>query len=157
MKMVTPFLWFNDNAEEAAKFYVSIFPKSKIIGKSYYPKGTPGPEGSVMTVEFELNGHRFTALNGGPIFRFTEAVSFAVHCKTQKEIDYYWKKLTSKGGMEIECGWLKDRYGLSWQIVYEGQLKMLLGKDKKKTERIMQAVMSMKKPDIAELKKASKS
>src|ERR1044071_7144397 len=115
IQKITPFLWFDSQAEEAARFYTSIFKKSKIGKISRYPEGSPGPAGSVMTVDFQIEGQQFIALNGGPDFKFTEAVSFVVNCKTQKEVDYYWKKL-SAGGSEVQCGWLRDKYGLSWQI-----------------------------------------
>jgi predicted 3-demethylubiquinone-9 3-methyltransferase (glyoxalase superfamily) len=115
MQKITPFLWFDNQAEEAARFYVSIFRNSKILGVSRYGEGGPGPQGSVMTVTFELDGQRFIALNGGPHFKFTEAISFSVDCKTQEEVDEFWRRL-SEGGEEGQCGWLKDKYGLSWQI-----------------------------------------
>ena len=117
MPKITPFLWFDNSAEQAAQFYTSIFRNSKILQTSRYPEGAPGPKGSVMTMKFELNGQEFIALNGGPHFKFNEAISFEVNCETQKEIDEYWEKLTSGGGKEVQCGWLKDKYGLSWQIV----------------------------------------
>src|ERR1044071_2479474 len=114
---ITPFLWFNDNAEEAIDFYCSIFPNSKLLGVSRYGDAGPGPKGSVMTASFELDGQKFTALNGGPLFKFTEAISFVIPCKNQEEVDYYWSKLTGDGGEESMCGWLKDKFGLSWQEV----------------------------------------
>lgn len=151
---ITPFLWFDGNAEEAANFYVSIFKNSKIRSIAHYPKGTPGPAGSVMTVDFELEGQQYTALNGGPHFKFNEAVSFVVHCKTQKEVDRYWDALTADGGKPVQCGWLTDKYGLSWQIVPEIMLKWNLGKEPKKTQAAFKAMMKMVKLDIAKLKAA---
>jgi predicted 3-demethylubiquinone-9 3-methyltransferase (glyoxalase superfamily) len=149
---ITTFLWFNDNAEEATKFYCSIFPNSKILGTSHYGDAGPMPKGTVMTVDFLLNGQRFTALNGGPHFKFTEAISLVAHCEDQEEIDRYWKKLTEDGGQEVECGWLKDKYGLSWQIVPTGLMEML--HDPEKSNRVMKEVMQMKKLDVAKLKQA---
>ena len=157
MQKISPCLWFDDKAEEAAKFYTSIFKNSKIKGITHY--GDAGaavsgrPKGSVMTVAFELDGQQFTALNGGPIFKFTEAVSLEVSCKTQKEVDYFWEKL-SQGGKKSQCGWLKDKYGLSWQIVPEPLRKMFLDKDPKRTERVMQAMLQMSNLDIQVLKDA---
>jgi predicted 3-demethylubiquinone-9 3-methyltransferase (glyoxalase superfamily) len=155
---ITPFLWFEDKAEEAAKFYVSIFKKSKVLKTTRYSDAAANasgrPKGSVMTVEFVLEGQRFVALNGGPHFKFSEAVSFVVNCKTQAEIDMFWKKL-SAGGEESQCGWLKDKYGLSWQIVPDSLWEMLTAKGGAKTERIMQAVLQMRKLDIKTLKEAS--
>lgn len=155
MPKPTPFLWFDSQAEEAAKFYTSIFPNSKIGTTARYGSSGPGPAGSVMTVQFELDGQTFTALNAGPIFKFNEAVSFVVPCKTQDEIDHYWSKLTSGGGKESECGWLKDKFGLSWQIV--PAILPELMKDPVKGNRVMQAVLKMKKLDIAELRRAAES
>jgi predicted 3-demethylubiquinone-9 3-methyltransferase (glyoxalase superfamily) len=155
MQKITPMLWFDDQAEEAARFYVSVFKNSKMGSVSRYGEGMPGKKGSVMTAGFEINGQSFTALNGGPQFKFTEAVSFVVHCKTQEEIDYYWDKLTSGGGKEVECGWLKDKFGLCWQIVPEGLLDLLKQSDQQKTDRVMQAVMRMKKLDLAALQRAA--
>ncbi|HTK25783.1 MAG TPA: VOC family protein, partial [Pyrinomonadaceae bacterium] len=116
MQKITPFLWFDNNAEEAMNFYTSVFKDSKQVKVSRYPEGAPAPAGSVMVAEFELEGQRFIALNGGPQFKFTEAVSFVVNCETQEEVDYYWSRLTADGGAESMCGWLKDKFGLSWQI-----------------------------------------
>ena len=157
MQKVTPFLWFDDEAEEAAKFYTSIFKNSKIgkiarYGKEGFEVHGRQP-GTVMTVEFEIDGQKFVALNGGPQFKFTEAVSFAVDCKTQEEVDMLWKKLT-EGGEESVCGWLKDKYGLSWQITPTVLGEMLADKDPKKAGRVMTAMLKMKKIDIATLKKA---
>jgi predicted 3-demethylubiquinone-9 3-methyltransferase (glyoxalase superfamily) len=153
MPKITPFLWFDSQAEEAAKFYCSVFPNSKILRTAYYGEGAPGPKGSVMTVEFELDGQRHIALNGGPLFKFTEAVSFVVDCKTQKEIDTYWNKLL-EGGEESQCGWLKDRYGLSWQITPTILGELLSDPDAQKAKRVMQAMLKMKKIEIEPLKKA---
>lgn len=153
MPKITPFLWFDGQAEEAAKFYVSVFKNSKILRVTRYGDAGPGPKGSVMTVEFELDGEEFTALNGGPEFKFTEAVSFTVHCKTQAEVDEFWNKL-SAGGKEVECGWLKDKYGLSWQITPDILSEMLNDPDPQKAKRVMEAMMKMKKIDIDALKKA---
>ena len=150
---VTTFLWFDNNAEEAVNFYVSVFKNSKVVGTSHYGESGPGPKGSVMTIEFDLDGQRFTALNGGPTFKFTEAISLVVHCETQEEIDYFWEKL-SEGGQKVECGWLKDKFGLSWQIVPNFLMELLLG-DSQRSERVMKAVMKMQKLDIAELRKAA--
>ena len=155
MHKVTPFLWYDTQAEEAAKFYVSIFPKSKILKMARYGDAGPGPKGSVMTVEFELAGQRMIALNGGPHFKFTEAISLSVDCKDQKEVDHYWSKL-SQGGQESMCGWLKDKYGLSWQINPSILGKLLSDKDAKKAQRVMEAMLKMKKIDIAALNAAAK-
>jgi predicted 3-demethylubiquinone-9 3-methyltransferase (glyoxalase superfamily) len=155
MQKITPFLWFNDNAEEAMKFYVSIFKKSKIGKIARYGDAGPGPKGSVMTVAFKLEGQDFVALNGGPQFKFTEAISFVVNCETQKEIDGYWKKL-SKGGKEVQCGWLKDKYGLSWQIVPTVLAKLLEDKDPARSQRVMKAMLQMVKIDIKTLQRAYK-
>ena len=160
MQKITPFLWFDNQAEAAAKFYTSIFKESKILNAVRY--GEEGervsgkPKGSVMTVKFQLAGQRFFALNGGPQFKFNEAVSFVVSCKTQKEVDYFWEKL-SAGGTEVQCGWLKDKFGVSWQIVPEVLGELLNGRDAAKSERVMQALLKMKKLDIRKLKEAVKS
>jgi predicted 3-demethylubiquinone-9 3-methyltransferase (glyoxalase superfamily) len=153
MKGITPFLWFNDNAQEAVDFYVSVFPNSRVTGTSRYGETGPGPKGSVMTVAFELDGTRFTALNGGPNFKFTEAVSFVVHCDTQEEVDRYWAKL-SEGGATNVCGWLKDKYGLSWQIVPVYVMQVLEEGNPRKTEAMMREIVKMTKLDIAPLKRA---
>jgi predicted 3-demethylubiquinone-9 3-methyltransferase (glyoxalase superfamily) len=147
---IAPFLWFDSNAEKAADFYISIFPNSRKLSELRNTGDAPGPKGGVLTVSFELDGLRFTALNGGPVYQFTPAISFVVRCDTQQEIDDYWSKLTA-GGKEIQCGWLVDKFGLSWQIVPE-RLPDLL-----KHPRAMQAMMTMKKLDIAELERASQS
>ena len=154
MPKITPFLWFDNSAEQAAQFYTSIFRNSKILQTSRYPEGAPGPKGSVMTMKFELNGQEFIALNGGPHFKFNEAISFVVDCETQKEIDEYWEKLTSGGGKEVQCGWLKDKYGLSWQIVPAALGQLMADKDPMKAKRVTQAMLKMVKLDIEALKKA---
>ena len=159
MQKITPFLWFDDQAEAAVKFYTSIFKNSKIGKIARYDKAgekaAGRPAGSVMTVEFQLEGQKFVALNGGPIFKFTEAVSFVVNCKTQAEVDFYWKKL-SVGGKEVQCGWLKDKYGLSWQIVPTVLGELLSSKDAAKSQRVMQAMLTMVKLDIKKLKQAAR-
>jgi predicted 3-demethylubiquinone-9 3-methyltransferase (glyoxalase superfamily) len=151
---ITPFLWFDSNAEEAANFYTSIFKDSSVNGKSYYGEGGPGPKGSVMVVSFSLSGQNFTALNGGPIFKFTEAVSFVVNCDSQEEVDYYWDNLLD-GGQASQCGWLKDKFGLSWQIVPVRLMELLQDKDPGKRNRVMQAMMKMIKIDVPVLEKAA--
>jgi predicted 3-demethylubiquinone-9 3-methyltransferase (glyoxalase superfamily) len=148
--LITPFLWFDSNAEEAADFYVGVFPNSRKLSELRNTGDAPGPTGGVLTVSFELDGLRFTALNGGPVYQFTPAISFVVRCETQQEIDDYWSKLTA-GGKEIQCGWLVDKFGLSWQIV-PARLPELL-----KHPKGMQAMMKMKKLDIAELERAAQS
>lgn len=153
MPKITPFLWFDHQAEEAANFYVSIFPNSRIRQISRYGEAGPGPAGSVMVVAFELDGQEFTALNGGPLFKFTEAVSFVVQCETQAEVDRYWARLT-EGGEEGECGWLRDRYGLSWQIVPTALPKLMSGRNPEGSNRAMQAMLRMKKLDIEALERA---
>ena len=153
MQKITPFLWFDTQAEEAARFYVSVFKNSKIVGVSRYGEAGPGPRGSVMTVTFELGGQEFIALNGGPHFKFTEAVSFSVDCKTQEEVDEFWRKL-SEGGEEGQCGWLKDKYGLSWQINPRILGEMLSDADPEKSKRVMEAMLKMNKIDIAALQQA---
>ncbi len=150
---ITPFLWFDREAEEAASFYVSLFENSRINSVVRYGKAGPGPEGSAMTVSFELAGQQFTALNGGPHFRFNEAVSFVVNCLDQKEVDYFWDKL-SEGGKESQCGWLKDRYGVSWQIVPIALSSLLKGDDPAASGRVMKALLQMKKLDISALENA---
>lgn len=157
MQKITPFLWYDDKAEEAANFYVSIFKNSKIGRTTRYDeqssKAAGRPKGTVMTIEFQLDGQDFVALNGGPIFKFTEAVSFVVNCETQEEVDEFWTKLTA-GGEEVQCGWLKDKYGLSWQIVPTVLTEMLQDKDPAKAQRVMKAMLQMKKIDIPTLKQA---
>lgn len=158
MQKITPFFWFNNNAEEAVKFYTSIFKKSKILNiarnTEANAKATGSKVGSVLVIDFELNGQRFTAMNGGPMYKFNPAISFFVECKTQAEIDRYWKKLTSGGGKEIQCGWLEDKFGVSWQIVPEKITTWLANKDREKASRVMDAVMQMVKLDIKKLKAA---
>ncbi|HEV8657071.1 MAG TPA: VOC family protein [Thermoanaerobaculia bacterium] len=156
MQKITPFLWFDGNAEEAVKFYKSVFQDSKIGKVTRYGEAGPGPKGTVMTATFEIEGQEFIALNGGPQFKFTEAISFVVNCKTQKEVDYFWEKL-SDGGEKSQCGWLKDKFGLSWQIVPTALLKMLSNRDAKRSQRVMKAMLQMKKIDIAALKRAYES
>jgi predicted 3-demethylubiquinone-9 3-methyltransferase (glyoxalase superfamily) len=151
---INPFLWFDNNAEEAANYYITVFKNSKINRITRYTKAGPGPEGSVVTAEFELDGQTFVALNGGPVFKFTEAVSFVVNCETQEEVDYYWNKLIADGGEESQCGWLKDKFGLSWQIVPTLLIDYIADKDTKKAARVMQEMMTMKKIIIADIQKA---
>jgi predicted 3-demethylubiquinone-9 3-methyltransferase (glyoxalase superfamily) len=152
---IKPFLWFDANAEEAANFYVSVFKNSKILSVARYPEGGPGPKGQVMTVSFELDGQEFVGLNGGPKFQFTEAISLEVDCESQAEVDELWKKLTAGGGQEVQCGWLKDKFGLSWQIVPRRLNELFQDKDPKVQQRVMQAMLQMKKLDIAGLEKAA--
>ena len=154
MPKITPFLWFNNQAEEAAKFYTSIFKKSKIGTVTRYGDAGPGPKGTAMTVTFNIEGQEFIALNGGPHFSFTEAISFVVDCKTQAEIDYFWEKL-SAGGQKSRCGWLKDKYGLSWQIVPSGLGELIANKNPEKSKRAMEAMMQMDKLDIDRLQEAA--
>jgi len=157
MQKITPFLWFDNQAEEAVKFYTSIFKNSKIGSMARYDEAASAaagrPKGSVMTASFVLEGQEFIALNGGPLFKFSEAISFVVNCDTQKEIDYYWDKLTD-GGEESQCGWLKDKFGLSWQIVPSSLSKLISGPDTGKSKRAMAALMKMKKLIIADLENA---
>jgi predicted 3-demethylubiquinone-9 3-methyltransferase (glyoxalase superfamily) len=150
---ITPCLWFDSNAEDAVKFYLTVFKNSKKGKVSYYGEGAPLPKGTILTIEFQIAGQKFLALNGGPYFKFTEAVSFVVNCETQKEIDYYWEKL-SKGGTKVQCGWLKDKFGLSWQIVPTLLNELITAKNSEKSSRVFQAIMKMKKLDINALKKA---
>src|SRR5579864_8234079 len=153
MHKITPFLWFDDKAEEAANFYVSIFKNSKVGRVTRYGERAPGPKGKVMSVTFELDGQEFYALNGGPMFSFTPAISFFVNCETQEEVDELWRNL-SAGGEESRCGWLKDRYGLSWQIIPSVLGRMLQDKDGKKAKRVMEAMLQMGKIDINRLQQA---
>jgi len=153
MQKITPFLWFDTQAEEAARFYCSVFKNSKITDISRYEPGSPRPAGTAMSVTFTLDGQEFMALNGGPEFKFTEAISLFVHCETQAEVDELWTKLTA-GGEEVQCGWLKDKYGLSWQIVPEGLGECLGGPDANGSRRAMQAMLQMKKLDIGKLRQA---
>ena len=154
MQKITPFLWFNDNAEEAMNLYVSIFNNSKILSLNRYGEGAPVPAGTVMTATFQLEGQEFMALNGGPHFKFTEAISLFVNCETQEEVDTLWAKLTADGGEESQCGWLKDKFGLSWQIIPSALGEALGNPDPAKAQRAMQAMLQMKKIDIQKLKDA---
>ncbi len=154
MQKITPNLWFDTEAEEAASFYTSIFENSRIVSVAHYTEAGPRPAGMVMTVEFELDGQRFVGINGGPQFTFDEAVSFQIACETQEEVDYYWERL-SEGGSEGPCGWLKDRFGLSWQVVPTGMEELFGGPDRERAERAMQAMLAMRKIDIAALRSAA--
>ncbi len=154
MQKITPFLWFDNNAEEAVNFYINTFKDGKITGISRYGEGMPMPAGTAMTIGFELFGQHYTALNGGPMFKFTEAVSFVVHCKDQTEVDHYWNTLTANGGQEQMCAWLKDKYGLSWQIVPDAMIAMMSDNDGEKAQRVAMAIMKMKKIIIADLEAA---
>ncbi len=151
---ITTFLWFDKEAEEAVQFYTSIFKNSKILKVSRYGEAGPGPKGSAMSVSFELDGQEFMALNGGPQFKFTEAVSLVVNCETQKEVDEFWSTL-SAGGQEVQCGWLKDKYGLSWQVVPMALSRLLADPDPQKAKRVMEAMLQMKKIDVAGLERAA--
>lgn len=159
MQKITSFLWFNDGAEEAARFYVSVFKRAKIIRRMYYPEGAPAPAGSLATIEIELLGQRFVLLNAAdipePAFKFNESVSFVVNCTTQREIDYYWRKLTSGGGKPSACGWLKDKYGVSWQITPTLLIDLVTGKDRAKAARAFQAMLQMGKIDLRKIKRAA--
>lgn len=154
MKKITPFLWFDTQAEEAVQFYTTLIDNSRILDVNRYGPGAPMPEGTVMTINFILNGQEFAAINGGPYFRFTEAVSFVLHCETQQEVDTLWEKL-SEGGEPGQCGWLKDRYGLSWQVVPVVLFSLLQDQDKEKVQRVTAAMLKMKKLDIAPLLQAA--
>ena len=154
MPKITPNLWFDNQAEEAAAFYCSVFPNSRIGFVSHYPEGAPGPAGTVMTVSFELDGQPFVAINGGPEFQFDEAVSLEIDCDTQEDVDHYWERL-AEGGKEMHCGWLKDRYGFSWQVVPRGMEELFGDTDTERAGRAMQAMLGMVKLDIAELKRAA--
>lgn len=160
MQKITPFLWFDGDAEDAVKFYTSIFKNSKISRILHYGEEVAKVSesgrlaGSVLTIEFEIDGQKFVALNGGPQFQFNESVSFVVNCESQKEVDYYWEKLTAGGGQESACGWLKDKFGLSWQITPTVLIDMLHDKDAERAERVMHAMLQMKKIDIAKLQAA---
>jgi predicted 3-demethylubiquinone-9 3-methyltransferase (glyoxalase superfamily) len=153
MQKIAPFLWFDDQAEEAMNFYVSIFKNSKVLGVTRYGDAGPGPKGTVMTTRFQLEGQEFVALNGGPLFKFTEAISFVVNCETQEEVDQFWEKL-SEGGEKSRCGWLKDKFGLSWQVVPTILGEMLGDEDIEKSQRVMKAMLQMDKIDIEDLKRA---
>jgi predicted 3-demethylubiquinone-9 3-methyltransferase (glyoxalase superfamily) len=150
MPRITPNLWFDTESEEAAEFYVSVFPNSEIRNVSYYGEAGPRPAGTVLTVDFVLDGQEYTAINGGPQFTFDEAISFLINCADQDEVDYYWTKL-SDGGEEGQCGWLKDRYGLSWQVVPVGMGKLMSDPDEGRAQRAMKAMLGMKKIDVAAL------
>jgi predicted 3-demethylubiquinone-9 3-methyltransferase (glyoxalase superfamily) len=152
---ITPWLWFDNEGEEAANFYTSVFPNSRIVDVHRHGPGAPRPEGTAMTVDFELDGQRIVALNGGPQYTFTEAVSFLVDCETQEEVDRYWSVLTENGGEPGPCGWLKDRFGLSWQIVPAALPRLLGDPDREKAQRVMQAMLGMKKIEIAELERVA--
>jgi predicted 3-demethylubiquinone-9 3-methyltransferase (glyoxalase superfamily) len=160
MQKITPFLWFKDNAEEAAKFYTSIFKNSKVGRILRYSEEVAKvsqsgrPAGSVLTIEFEIEGQKFVALNGGPEFKFNESISFVVNCETQQEVDYFWEKLTADGGEESQCGWLRDKFGVSWQVTPTALIDMLHDKDAKKSERVMKAMLQMQKIDIEKLEAA---
>lgn len=153
MQKITPFLWFDGKAEEAMNFYVAIFKNAKVGKVNRYPEGGPAPAGTVLTCSFQLDGQEFIALNGGPMFSFTPAISFSVDCKSQEEVDHYWEKL-SEGGQKERCGWLKDKFGLSWQIVPTVLGELMGDKDPEKAKRVMLAMMQMDKIDIAKLKQA---
>jgi len=153
VQKITPFLWYDNNADEAVSLYISVFKNSKITGITRYGDAGPGPKGSVMTIAFQLEGQDFIALNGGPMFKFTEAISLSVDCKTQQEVDELWEKL-SAGGQPGQCGWLKDKFGLSWQIVPSALVEMLQDPDAEKSNRVMQAMMQMRKIDVASLRRA---
>jgi len=156
MQKITPFLWFDSQAEEAANYYVSVFRNSKIRRTSRYGEAGPGPKGSVMTVEFELDGNEFVALNGGPHYQITPAVSFVVNCKDQADVDYYWDKLTA-GGLPVQCGWLTDKFGVSWQVVPTRLSELLVDPDKAKAQRVMAAMMKMIKLDVPTLEQAARA
>lgn len=154
MQKITPYLWFDNQAEEAANFYTSIFDNSKIVEVQRYGEGGPAPAGTAMIVNFELEGQRFVGLNGGPQYKFSEAISFFVSCQTQAEVDEFWEKLSSEGGEEGVCGWLKDRYGVSWQIIPTALTELLSDPDPEKAGRVMQAMLQMKKIEIEGLRQA---
>ena len=151
---ITTYLWFDNNAEEAMNFYISIFKNSKILNIARYGDAGPGPKGTVMCGTFQLEGQQFMALNGGPHFKFTEAISLLVSCETQEEVDDLWQKLTADGGAESQCGWLKDKFGLSWQIIPTALFEMLSDKDAAKSKRVMEAMLQMRKIDLNALKRA---
>ncbi|MDQ6654318.1 MAG: VOC family protein [Verrucomicrobiota bacterium] len=155
MQKITPFLWFDSNAEEAVQFYLSVFKDAKIHNIARYPEGAPSAAGTVMTIAFELKGQQFVALNGGPGFPFTNAVSFVVNCDSQEEIDYFWEKLTADGGEPIQCGWLKDKFGMPWQIHPTKIWEWLNGEDPARVQRVTAKVWQMEKMDLAELERAA--
>ena len=158
MQKITPFFWFDDQAEDAVNFYTSLFKNSKIGRIFHYTEEaaekTGRPVGSVLTIEFEIEGQKFVALNGGPLFKFNESISFVINCETQEEVDYFWRKLTADGGEESQCGWLKDKFGLSWQVTPTVLIDMLHDKDPEKAERVMKAMLQMQKIEIPKLKAA---
>jgi predicted 3-demethylubiquinone-9 3-methyltransferase (glyoxalase superfamily) len=154
MQTITPCLWFDTEGEEAARFYTSVFPNSRIVDVSYYGSAGPRDEGTVMTVDFELDGHQFVALNGGPGFTFNEAISFQVPCETQEDVDRYWEALT-EGGEEGPCGWLKDRFGVSWQIFPRRLTELIADPDRERSQRVMAAMLGMRRLDLAELERAA--
>ena len=158
MQKITPFLWFDDQAEEAVNFYTALFKNSKICRIFHYTEEaaekTGRPVGSVLTIEFEIEGQKFVALNGGPLFKFNESISFVINCETQEEVDYFWEKLTADGGEESACGWLRDKFGLSWQVTPTVLIHMLHDKDPEKAERVMKAMLQMQKIEILKLKAA---
>ncbi len=154
IQRIVPNLWFDTQAEEAANYYTSVFKNSRIVNVAHYPEGGPREPGMVMTVEFELDGQRFVGINGGPEFTFDEAVSFLINCEGQDEVDYYWDRLT-EGGQESQCGWLKDRYGVSWQVVPEGMDEIFADPDPTRAQRAMQAMLGMGKLDLAALRSAA--
>ena len=153
MHTISPFLWFNNNAEEAVNFYTSTFKDSKITATTRYGSGGPGPAGSVMTMSFELNGQHFTALNGGPHYQFTPAISFVIMCSDQEEVDHYWNNFLD-GGKAMQCGWITDKFGLTWQVIPSAMITMMTDKDPKKAQKVAQTMMQMVKLDIAALQKA---
>lgn len=153
-QMIVPNLWFDTQALEAAEFYLSVFPNSRIVGTTLYPDGAPGPAGEVMSVEFELDGQRFVGINGGPHFTFDEAVSFAITCETTEELDRYWERLLD-GGEESQCGWLKDRYGLSWQVIPSGMQELFDDPDPERAQRAVQAMLGMVKLDLDAIRRAA--
>ena len=155
MPKITPNLWFDTEAEEAAEFWCSVFPNSRIVNVTHYPDAVPSKAGTVLTVDFELDGQRFTGINGGPEFKFDEAVSMLINCKDQEEVDYYWDKLLERGGTESMCGWLKDKYGFSWQVVPAGMEELFDGSDPERASRAMAAMLKMVKLDIDELRRAA--
>lgn len=155
MQKITPFLWFDKEAEEAATFYISVFKNSTISRIARYGEAGPGPKGSVMTVEFNIEGTEFIALNAGPYFKFNEAVSFVIDCKTQEEVDYFWEKLTADGGQESMCGWLKDKFGLSWQVVPTRLNELMLDNDPGIARRATEAMLKMRKIDIKKIEEAA--
>jgi predicted 3-demethylubiquinone-9 3-methyltransferase (glyoxalase superfamily) len=155
MPKITPWLWFENQAEEAASFYVSVFKNSRILDVSRFPEGAPGEPGSVMVVSFELDGEQFDALNGGPQFSFSEAISFEIHCEDQAEVDEYWSRLTADGGQESQCGWCKDKFGVSWQVIPKRLGELMSDPDPARAGRAMQAMLQMGKIDVATLEQAA--